>query len=440
MLRLVALVLALACCPLDALAAPPPPAIPDTPAGHALKAWLDAFNSGDAARIKAFAARFWPDDPVERTIGFAKQTGGFDLLEVIPADRLHLRVRVQEKLSPTQAVGTIEVKDADPPTITRFNLRAIPPGMSAADMDIKIDAAARARILDGIAAKITEFYIYPEIGKKMIEAMRAHQKKGEYDAITDGMAFAELLTKQLQDVSHDKHLRVDCMPEVVPKDDPPLMAERPIDPEFRTFMERQNCGFEKVEHLPGNIGYVKLNFFGDPRVCGATATAAFGFLAHVDAIIFDLRENGGGDPRMVQYVASYLFGERTHLNDLWVRKTGKATEYWTKPELPGAKLAKLPAFVLTSSRTFSGGEEFTYDLKTLKRATIVGETTGGGAHPVSPHRVDDHFAIGVPFARPINPITKKDWEGTGVAPDVKAPADQALEVALKLAGEKLRKK
>jgi C-terminal processing protease CtpA/Prc len=221
------------------------------------------------------------------------------------------------------------------------------------------------------------------------------------------------------------------VPEVVPKDDDgPLLTERPIDDRFRAFMERHNCGFEKVERLDGNIGYVKFNSFGDPRVCGPTATAAFGFLAHVDAIIFDLRDNGGGDPSMVQYVASYLFAARTHLNDLWVRKSGKSTEYWTKPE---------PAFVLTSARTFSGGEEFTYDLKSLKRATIVGEATGGGAHPVSPHRLDDHFAIGVPFARPINPITKRDWEGTGVAPDVKVAADQALDVALKLANEQVRK-
>jgi C-terminal processing protease CtpA/Prc len=99
-----------------------------------------------------------------------------------------------------------------------------------------------------------------------------------------------------------------------------------------------------------------------------------------------------------------------------------------------------PAYVLTSNRTFSGGEEFTYDLKNLKRATIIGETTGGGAHPVAGHRIDDHFTIGVPFAKAINPISKTNWEGTGVEPDVKVPAADALTTAQKLVKEKLAAK
>jgi retinol-binding protein 3 len=110
------------------------------------------------------------------------------------------------------------------------------------------------------------------------------------------------------------------------------------------------------------------------------------FLAHVDATIFDLRENGGGDPRMVAMISSYLFDKPTHLNDLYNRKEDSTTQYWTLPYVPGATLADKPAFVLTSKGTFSGAEEFTHNLKNLKRATIVGETTGGGAHPVAPHR------------------------------------------------------
>jgi len=161
------------------------------------------------------------------------------------------------------------------------------------------------------------------------------------------------------------------------------------------------------------------------------------FLANVDAAIFDLRENGGGDPKMVQTVASYLFDKPTHLNDLYNRKDDKTTQYWTLPYLPGSRLVDQPAYVLTSKRTFSGGEEFCYDLKTQKRATLVGETTGGGAHPVAGHRINDHFMIGVPDSRPINPVTKIDWEGTGVTPDVSVNAEDALETAEKLATEKI---
>jgi len=142
---------------------------------------------------------------------------------------------------------------------------------------------------------------------------------------------------------------------------------------------------------------------------------------------------------MVAGISSYLFAEPTHLNDLYNRKEDKTTEYWTLRDVPGPRFADKPVFVLTSKRTFSGAEEFAYNLKNLKRATIIGETTGGGAHPVSGHRIDDHFMIGVPFARAINPISKTNWEGTGVEPDIKVPASEALDVATKMAAEKIKK-
>jgi len=212
------------------------------------------------------------------------------------------------------------------------------------------------------------------------------------------------------------------------------------DADERKEMDRMNCGFDKVEILEGNVGYLKFDFFAEPEICGPTAISAMNFLAHVDAIIFDLRENGGGDPKMVAFLSTYLFAERTHLNDLWTRKGDITDQYWTLPYVPGERLDGKPAFVLTSKETFSGGEEFTNNLKVLKRATIIGETTGGGAHPVNGHRIDDHFGIGVPFARAINPVTKTNWEGTGVEPDVKVPAADALATAQKLAAEKLHAK
>jgi C-terminal processing protease CtpA/Prc len=164
------------------------------------------------------------------------------------------------------------------------------------------------------------------------------------------------------------------------------------------------------------------------------------FLSHVDAIIFDLRDNGGGDPKMIALISTYLFDKPTHLNDLYNRKEDETTQYWTLPYVPGNRLPDTPAFVLTSKMTFSGAEEFSYNLKNLKRATIIGETTGGGAHPVSGHRIDDHFMIGVPSARAINPVSKTNWEGTGVTPDVPANGSEALDVAEKLATTKIQSK
>ena len=161
---------------------------------------------------------------------------------------------------------------------------------------------------------------------------------------------------------------------------------------------------------------------------------------HANAIIFDLRDNHGGDPNMVALIATYLFDHPTHLNDIYNRRENSTHQYWTLSDVPGKRLVDKPAYVLTSSETFSGAEEFSYDLKNLKRATLVGETTGGGAHLVSGHRIDDHFEIGVPFARGINPISKTDWEGTGVQPDVKVNAANALETAEKLARRKLQER
>jgi hypothetical protein len=415
-----------------------PVVIPDTPAGHTLREWLEAFNSGDRDRMDAYYRKYEPDMSAESQMSFRNMTGGFELLRIEGSERLHIEFLVKERNSDTKALGALDVKDADPAVVTSFMLRAIPPGASASDINFKIDGPTRARVIDGAIANLNESYVFPEVAKKMEAALRARQKQGEYDSVTDGGALARMLTDQLQEVSHDKHLRVDFSP--IPTPERPPGADPGAAAQYRKEMERINCGFERVELLAPNIGYLKFNMFADPDVCGPTAVAAMNFLANVDAIIFDLRENGGGDPKMIALVSTYLFSEPTHLNDLWERKSDTTQQYWTLPYVPGKRLDGKPAYVLTSKRTFSGAEEFSYNLKNLKRATIVGETTGGGAHPVAGHRIDDRFMIGVPFARAINPISKTNWEGTGVEPDVKVPAAEALSTAQKLATEKLGSK
>jgi peptidase S41-like protein len=415
---------------------PQAPAIPDTPAGHTLQAWLDAFNSGDRARIQAYQAKYEPTKSADETVAWRDHTGGYDLLGVDKSDRLHVEFRIKEKAGPMVLICKLEVKDGDPAVVVSFSLRAIPPGMTAADMSMKIDPATRARVIDGVVAGLTELYVYPATAKKMEEALRARQKKGEYDAVEDAEAFAELLTEHLQQVSHDKHLRVNFSPAVLPKD---FTARDPdADARMRTQMERDNCAFQKAERLSSNIGYVKFLAFLPPDICGPTAIAAMNFLGNVDAIIFDLRDNGGGDPKMVALITTYLFDQPTHLNDIYNRKEDATTQFWTLPYVPGKRLAGKPVFVLTSKRTFSAAEDFAYNIKTLKRGTIIGETTAGGAHPVSGNRIDDHFMIVVPSARSVSPISKTNWEGTGVEPDIKVPADQALDVAREKAEEQIR--
>jgi hypothetical protein len=407
--------------------------IPDTPAGRTLSVWLEAFNSGDRARLDEYYKKYEPEKHADDVMDFRGRVGGFELLSIEKSSPLRIVFLLKERNSDSRALGKLQVTGTDPLRVTSSEINAIAPGTAAIGYDI--DAATRARVIDGAIAKIDEFYVFPDIAKKMAIAVRARAKRGEYDSVTDGNAFAKLLTENFRDVSHDKHLFVTFSPIRLPEESPAPSPDAVAH--YRVAMQEANCGFEKLERLSGNVGYLKFNFFGDPEVCGATAVAAMNFLANVDAVIFDLRENGGGDPKMVALICTYLFAKPTHLNDLWERKSGETQQYWTLPYVPGKRLPSIPVFVLTAHRTFSGGEEFSNDLKVLKRATLVGEVTGGGAHPVAGHRIDDRFTIGVPFARAINPTTKTDWEGVGVEPDVKVSAADALTTAQGLAAKEL---
>jgi hypothetical protein len=295
--------------------------------------------------------------------------------------------------------------------------------------DFTVTAAERDQVIQGSIEKLNANYVFPDVAKKMGEAVAARAAKGEYASITSAKALADKLTADFREVSHDKHLHMefDAKP-MMPDDD-----AGPAEAQQRDFMSKINFGFEKVERMRGNVGYIDIRGFVPPLYGGETATAAMSFVANTDALIIDLRQNGGGTPAMIAYVLSYLFDEPQHVNDIFDRTTNETRQWWTSPHVAGLRYGgKKPVYVLTSSHTFSGGEEIAYDLKNLKRATLIGETTGGGAHPVRPFKVSEHFAIGVPFARAISPVTKTNWEGTGVAPDIAVPADKALDTAYKM--------
>jgi hypothetical protein len=408
--------------------------IPEGPAGKTLRAFLEAFNSADRSKIEAYVKTYDSNQTADGLLSFRDQTGGFTLLSIENSTPDAISFRVKGRGDNIEASGKLLLSSSAPPKVKSLNIRALPPG--AVDENIKLDAAERQRVINGVVSNLKEYYVYPETAQKMSDALEGHQKHGDYDAMTDGDAFADQLVDHLQEVSHDKHLRVNYSPFKLPPEQPG--SDPASEAEMRKQMERMNCGFQKVEILPQNIGYLKFNMFAEPEVCGPTVVATMSFLAHVDAIIFDLRENGGGDPRMVAFIATYLFDRPTHLSDIYNRKEDTTTQYWTLPYVPGTRLAGTPAFVLTSKNTFSGAEDFTYNLQAIKRVTVVGEITGGGAHPVGGHRIDDHFMVGVPFARSINLITKTNWEGTGVTPDVPVQGSETLQTAEKLAASKIQ--
>jgi hypothetical protein len=300
---------------------------------------------------------------------------------------------------------------------------------------MKLDAAERQRVIDGAIGNVEAHYVERDVAKKVAKALRAHEKNGDDNATTDGGAFAELLTRQMREVSHDMHLMMvyseSKLPELRPEPTSEELAR------YRNAMKQDNCTFETLKILPHNIGYLKLNSFPDPSVCQSTATAAMASLNQADAVIFDLRDNRGGEPKMVALIAAYLFD---HPEYWYNPREETARQSWTASPVPGSKLADKPVYVLTSSSTISGAEQFSYDLKMLKRATLVGETTGGAAHAGVFRRIDDHFGIGIPEVKVINPFSTVDWAGVGVDPDVKVKAADALETAEKLAESKLRKK
>lgn len=296
--------------------------------------------------------------------------------------------------------------------------------------DAPIDAATRSQVIDELVKELNARYVFPEVAQKMGEDILNRQKNKEYDTLDTARTFIEKLTADLIGISRDKHIRVRYSMQPIPvrKDrDEPSAEEKA---QYSAFMKRVNYGFEKIEVLPGNIGYINLRNFSDPVEGADTVAAAMAFLHNTEAIIFDLRQNGGGEPAMVALISSYLFGDKkVHLNDLYFRGTGKTEEFWTDPKVPGKKYGEKDVYVLTSNRTFSGGEEFANNLKVLKRATILGETTGGGANPGGMVRLNEHFEVFIPTGRAINPVTKTNWEGVGVEPDVKVAKELALHTA-----------
>jgi Peptidase family S41 len=294
--------------------------------------------------------------------------------------------------------------------------------------DASLDAAERHRAITGGIANLRQHYFNREVAQETADALLAHEKNGDDDAAKDGVVFADLLTRQMRDASHDMHLVMEYSREILPEHPPKPTAENLA--RYRKAMEQQNCMFRKIEILSYNIGYLKLDFFPDTSVCQSTARADMAALNHAAAIIFDLRDNSGGFPSMVSLIASYLFD---HPEYMYSPRGAPTEESWTHSPISGNTLADKPVYVLTSASTWSGAEQFSYDLKMLKRATLVGETTRGGSHAGIFHRIDDHFGMGIPEEKAINPFGKADWEGVGVEPDVKVKAAEALETAVKLA-------
>jgi C-terminal processing protease CtpA/Prc len=296
-----------------------------------------------------------------------------------------------------------------------------------------VPAGERAAIIERIVKELNTSYIDAEKARKLEPVLR----RADFGKADSEEAFAESVTAMMRDVTKDSHLRLLYSAEPAPegkKASPaPTLAQR------QARMREENYGIERVERLPGNIGYLKTRFFAPAADSGPAIGAAMTLLANTDALIIDLRENGGGTTDAVPLLASYFFDKRTHIADLYTREGNVIEQQWTSPAVPGSRFGvENEVYILTSKATFSAAEGLTFALKGLKRAIIVGETTRGGAHPSLIKPINAHLALMVPNSTARDPVTLKDWEGVGVAPDVAVPAAEALTRAQILILDKLR--
>lgn len=304
-------------------------------------------------------------------------------------------------------------------------------GQTAHAQPIPLNRSTKQQVIERLCTTLNQNYIHADTASRMSRLLVSHLQTGHYDTIRSPTVLASRLTRDLLSVYDDDHLSIEYDPGFgLPNSaDSALIRQEAVRRE--AFRRRVNFGFSKLEILPGNIGYLKIDgFFAPDLATKSMAGAALRLVSNSEALILDLRTNRGGDPDMVSYLCSFFFANRVHLNDLYSRKDNARRAYWTSPDTLLSQLHKLPIYLLTSRQTFSAGEELAYDLQTQHRATIVGETTGGGAHPVQPYGIGFGFVANVPFARAINPITKTDWEKVGVKPDIAVSAAQALEIVI----------
>ena len=287
------------------------------------------------------------------------------------------------------------------------------------------EAISIKNLIHSLNESLSNNYVFPEKAESITMYLQAQIKKGAYALyLKNPQRLAQEIESDIKQIHQDPHLEISYDPNFIAQED-----AKPSEEEIKKskkFWKEQNYSFRNVNILPGNIGYLPFNGFADDiESAKPTIYSALRFLANTSAIIIDLRDNQGGSPEMVSQIESYFFKEKTHMNDLISRGAKDTTVFYADPAKADSLNLSMPVYILTSRKTFSAAEDFSYGMQMAKRAVIVGEVTGGGAHPQMPLSIGQGFVASIPFARSYNPITKTDWEGTGV-PDVKVNATEAL--------------
>lgn len=295
-----------------------------------------------------------------------------------------------------------------------------------------------SEVIRSLSEKLRAYYIFPDVAEKICIGLQKHLDDGDYNGMDEGEFFAYALTAHMQEVCHDEHVWVKWHSEPLPDGEEVLRLSKKWMDDQHIQAKLNNYGFYKVERMAGNVGYLDIRYFHRPSWGGDVAVAAMTFLANMGAIIIDLRKCLGGYPGMISLISSYLISEESvQLGSIYWQDDGTTQQYWTLPYVPGQRLDDKPLYILVSKETFSGAEGFAYDMQARKRGIIIGEQTDGGAHPGSSYRLNEHFEAFIPIGYLTHPITKQNWEGLGIIPDVLTSSEQALKIAHKMVLESI---
>ena len=308
-----------------------------------------------------------------------------------------------------------------------------------------LSKSEKAATIESLSGVLKSNYIFPDTAEKISQELQKNLESGKYNGAKDRPAFASELTDDLLEVSNDLHFVIGVDPkwiaEIRAQDDPKRKAQ--LKEQERLKSIEANHGFDDIRRLDGNIGYVRFTYFANPEFGHDTAASAMKFVENTDAVIFDLRYNNGGYLEMAQFLASYFFSADKDqlLFDYYYYDEGKRYErgQWVLPGLPGKRMVDKPVYILTASTSFSSAEWFPFAMQKLGRATLIGERTAGGAHPVTRLPINDYFFVQTPIGEIRDPVDKTDFEGKGITPDIKVRSHRALKVAHLMALEKLAK-
>ena len=285
-------------------------------------------------------------------------------------------------------------------------------------------------VVQTLATTIENKYVLETEAKRISAKLMQRAREGKFDQVKSNEELATTLTRSLIEISQDRHFAVTYAPDYeAPKEDLP-------DPEAGKL---HNFGIREEKRIDGNIGYLRFSGFHDPTVGFEPFVAAIQLLKNADAIILDLRENGGGSESMATIVSScFVPPGKTQFSSMVTRGNGSTRQRWNTPYLE-QRLDEQPLFILTSQATFSAAEAVAYDLQSLKRAVIVGERTGGGAHKIEFPALVKGFRMQLPIEKAVNPITRSNWEKVGVTPDIECTESDSFHRAIVEIADKLGK-